>query len=247
MAWLINFMQCALPVFEGLLRTHREDRLLWTLLFDLVTWHAYAKLRLHTDSTLNDFRTLTSTLGKSVHVFIKEVCSQYDTAKLPHEMAVCGRREAALAKKSDTPGMSQRRLTTICKQLNLMTYKYHALGDYPDLITLFGTTDNASTQMVRAFPSKHASSICYQPQYRGNYNTRWSNVTLHVQIKEDICLSLPLLKYTRGSYNTLPNAWWPMQDSCRSRHTECDPESELMQIPVTRRERNHSIQLHTTS
>jgi hypothetical protein len=81
----------------------------------------------------------------------EEVCSQYDTTELPHEMAACGRREAALAKRSDIPRAPQRRLKSTRKQLNLLTYKYHALGDYPDLIARFGTTDNASTQTVRGF------------------------------------------------------------------------------------------------
>jgi hypothetical protein len=42
-------------------------------LFNLTTWHAYAKLRLHTDTTLNEFRTITSTLETAVRTFIKEV------------------------------------------------------------------------------------------------------------------------------------------------------------------------------
>jgi len=32
--------------------------------------------------------------------------------------------------------------------LNLQTYKYHALGDYPNMIRRFGTTDNYTTQTV---------------------------------------------------------------------------------------------------
>ena len=134
------------------------------LLFDLATWHAYAKLRLHTDTTLNNFRILTSALGRSVRIFVKEVCSQYKTTELPHKMATRGRRESALAgkkvtkkttkkvtKKSDTgmPGMSQKRLKSTPKKLNLLTYKYNMLGEYPDQIASFGTTDNGSIQMVR--------------------------------------------------------------------------------------------------
>jgi hypothetical protein len=34
------------------------------------------------------------------------------------------------------------------KQLNLRTYKYHALGDYVSTIQHFGTTDSYSTQTV---------------------------------------------------------------------------------------------------
>ena len=134
--------------------------LLRMLLFDLATWHAFAKLRLHTDTTLNDFKTLTSRLGISVRTFIKDVCSQYDTTELPHEMAARGRREAALTKKLGKSGRSKKRQKSLRlrKQLNLSTYKYHALGDYPDLIAWFGTTDNASTQTVIVFPLKHTIS-----------------------------------------------------------------------------------------
>lgn len=143
--------QCALPVFEDLLPTQKENTILRRLLFDLATWHAYAKLRLHTDTTLNDFRMATSTLGRSVRVFIKEVCPQYNTTELPHEMAARGRRQAALTKNSKTPSVTQRKLKSTHKKLNLSTYKYHALGDYPDLISRFGTSDNASTQTVIIF------------------------------------------------------------------------------------------------
>src|SRR6267154_5221543 len=108
-AWLITYLQCALPVFEGLLHTQQDNTLLRTLLFDLAMWHAFAKLRLHMDTMLNDFRALTSTLGRSVRIFINEVCSQYDTTELPHELAARGRRAAAIAKKSDSAGPSQKK------------------------------------------------------------------------------------------------------------------------------------------
>lgn len=163
-AYYLNYCsQCALPVFEDLLPTNRENNLLGSLLFDLATWHAYAKLRLHTDTTVRSFRTVTSTLGRTVRLFIKEVCSQYDTTELPHEMAAHGRKEAkkqatlaVLPKISDAATPSKRKLTSTRKILNLSTYKYHTLGDYPDLITRSGTTDNASMQTVGIIPIKRS-------------------------------------------------------------------------------------------
>ena len=109
------------------------------------------------DTTLNNFRALTSTLGRSVRIFINEVCLQYETTEVPHELATRGRRAAAIAKKSDSAGPSHKKKTGTStrkrkrKQLNLSTYKYHALGDYPDQIAQFGGTDNTSTQTVRYF------------------------------------------------------------------------------------------------
>lgn len=156
-AWLTLRTQCALLVFEGMLHTWKENTLLRTLLFDLAMWHAYAKLRLHTDTTLNNFRMLTSTLGDSVCTFIKDVCSQYNTSKLPHKMAACSRRESVLAMRSHTSGTFQRKLSSVQKKLNLLTYKFHTLGDYPDLIARFGITDNANTQTASPFSHKYTN------------------------------------------------------------------------------------------
>jgi hypothetical protein len=108
-------------------------------------------------------------------VFIKEVCSQYNTTELPHEMAARGRREAALAAKRSntaTPGASQRKRGAKRKELNLSTYKYHALGDYPDLIARFGTTDNASTQTVRVFLIKNTQSYSVADLDTGGITTQ---------------------------------------------------------------------------
>jgi hypothetical protein len=34
------------------------------------------------------------------------------------------------------------------KKLNLQTYKYHVLSDYPETIQMFGTADNYNTQII---------------------------------------------------------------------------------------------------
>jgi hypothetical protein len=43
--------ECSIPVFDGLF-LKEDNRSIGELLFLLATWHAYAKLRLHTDTTL---------------------------------------------------------------------------------------------------------------------------------------------------------------------------------------------------
>ena len=80
------FLQCAIPVFEGLLPPH-HDAIIANLLFDLTTWHAYAKLCLHTDTSLGFFATTTIILGTTMRRFVKKTCGAYDTRELPHEMA----------------------------------------------------------------------------------------------------------------------------------------------------------------
>ena len=44
-------IQCAIPVFEGLLPEPHNTRVL-KLLFDLAHWHGLAKLQMHMEATL---------------------------------------------------------------------------------------------------------------------------------------------------------------------------------------------------
>lgn len=55
------------------------------LLFNLAVWHALAKLRIHTDTTLAGLENETNTLGKSVRNFIRATCEVYATRELPGE------------------------------------------------------------------------------------------------------------------------------------------------------------------
>ncbi|EGO04307.1 hypothetical protein SERLA73DRAFT_45365, partial [Serpula lacrymans var. lacrymans S7.3] len=120
------------------------------LLFDLVTWHAYAKLHLHTSDTLNLFDLATILLSQSMRKFIKVTCSYYDTKELPQETSIRNRCVAALASKQDTAPTRDGSSGSKQKKLNLTTYKYHALADYPNTIRQKGTTDNYNTQTVKS-------------------------------------------------------------------------------------------------
>jgi hypothetical protein len=112
-------------------------------------WHAFAKLRIHTDNTLDLFRSSTKSLTAAMRRFVKETCEAYFTQELPKETAARGRRTAALTATGKTPG-SKGKLNPgpKAKKLNLATYKYHALADYPETVRRFGTTDNYNTQIV---------------------------------------------------------------------------------------------------
>lgn len=136
-------------MFETLLPEPHNTTIL-DLIFDLATWHAYAKLRLHTDDTLAFFDTATVVLGQSIRKFSKTTCSSYHTTELPQEYATRGRRTAALASRQPISVKEGKKKSTgpKVKKLNLETYKYHALGDYPNTIRRMGTTDNFSTQPV---------------------------------------------------------------------------------------------------
>ncbi|KAJ7054804.1 hypothetical protein C8F01DRAFT_922666, partial [Mycena amicta] len=122
-----------------------------TLIFQLSHWHAYAKLRLHSSETLKRFHDVTEELCKTIRKFARETAEE-KTYELPREQQARARRTAATAAKkassndagTTVPVASARRE----KPLNLQTYKYHALPDYPASIPLIGTTDSTSTQIV---------------------------------------------------------------------------------------------------
>jgi len=129
-------------MFDGLLPDEHNDILL-DLLFTLATWHAYAKLRLHTDTTLGFFDTATLILGEQLHYFLKTTCEAFPTKETPSEVASRARCNAQKVNSSGSgsTGAQQR-------GLNLSTYKLHALGHYPETIRHFGTTESYSTQTV---------------------------------------------------------------------------------------------------
>ena len=114
----------------------------------MAEWHAFAKLWLHTESTLQHLKQLTMELGKLTQKFRDTTQSAFVTFKLPKETETwkrCqnsgkGKEKAAV----NTPGKKS-------KFLNLFTYKWHALGDYVHTICLFGPTDGFSTQVVSNF------------------------------------------------------------------------------------------------
>jgi hypothetical protein len=147
--------QCAIPVFEGLLRKE-HDKTVLDLLFELGTWHMLASLRLHTDSTLCALEDSTTRLGQLLRHFQSTMCTAYETYELPSEEAARGCRTATTGARTSHYGPSEdaenlakktkrRRLQ---KVFNLSTYKVHALGDYAQAIRLFGTTDGFTTRVV---------------------------------------------------------------------------------------------------
>lgn len=57
------------------------------VLFELCTWHALAKLRLHTKAAARDLKTLMRRLGFVLQDFKKVVCAAYVMKDLPSEEA----------------------------------------------------------------------------------------------------------------------------------------------------------------
>jgi hypothetical protein len=117
-----------------------------TLLYRTAEWHAFAKLRLHTESTLQHLERLTTELGQLTRKLRDTTQSAFATFELPKETEARKRRQSSgKGKGKATAGNASRKNL---KFLNLFTYKWHALGDYVRAIRLFGPTDAFSTQVV---------------------------------------------------------------------------------------------------
>jgi hypothetical protein len=64
------------------------------LLYRTAEWHALAKLRMHSDSTLLLLEELTTEFGQLIRQFRDFTCSQFKTVELPRETAARKRRGA---------------------------------------------------------------------------------------------------------------------------------------------------------
>ncbi|KIL55572.1 hypothetical protein M378DRAFT_90703 [Amanita muscaria Koide BX008] len=179
---------CALPVFDHLL-PYEHHIIVQKLLFELCTWHALAKLRLHTESTIQALEHSTRQLGFALRDFKKNVCANYVTKDLPSEEAARGRRKAALTKRGGDNGDNVNQSTHVKtskqeRHFNISTYKLHVLADYPAAIRKYGTTDGFTSQVgeaqhkiakryySRASKAEHTRSIARQQNLEADSNSR---------------------------------------------------------------------------
>ena len=153
-------MQCSIPAFEGLLKEDHNNRIM-KLLYRTAEWHGFAKLRMHTSSTLDHLETLTKEFGVLMRQFRDTTCSTFKTTELPCEADERQRRQwHAQGNKSSKiggrvrPSVNGLAMSTSTpssrkpKTLNLLTPRFHSLGDYVQTIRMFGSTDLFSTQVV---------------------------------------------------------------------------------------------------
>ena len=116
------------------------------LLYRTAEWHAFAKLWLHTKSTLQHLKRLTTELGQFMWKFRDATQSGFLTFKLPKETGAHNQHQkSGKGKEKAVAGNTSEHKPKI---LNLFTYKWHALGDYIHTICLFGGMDGFSTQVV---------------------------------------------------------------------------------------------------
>ena len=129
-----------MPCFEHLF-PDEYDSVVQDALWHLAWFHALARLRAHSERTLLTFDEAVITLGKAMRTFLTRVCARVKTKELPKETHARQRRKQAASKETV-------KVSPNTKTLNLNTYKYHRLGDYPSAVREYGPLDGFSTQTV---------------------------------------------------------------------------------------------------
>lgn len=114
-------------------------------------WHALAKMRLHTDTSLALLDKSTTVLGQGLRHFTSVTCAAFETKETQSEYqararAAAARRAAQPAGKSAITPIGGRRQ----RGYNMKVIKLHFLGDYVHFIRRKGTTDSYTTQIVSA-------------------------------------------------------------------------------------------------
>ncbi|KAJ3778513.1 hypothetical protein FB446DRAFT_768429 [Lentinula raphanica] len=135
----------AIPVFDGLLKGP-DNELLMSLLYRTAEWHALAKLRLHTDRTLDYLEMRTQEFGRLMREF-RDMSKKFNPKETERERSARYRRTAEQAKKSKASASAIGSGSARSKTLNLNTYKWHGMMDDVPFIRRFGPTDSYSTQL----------------------------------------------------------------------------------------------------
>lgn len=169
----LNF-QDMIPAVDGLL-SEPYNSMMITLLYRLAEWHALAKLRMHTEHTLQFLEKATTTLGQELRKFRDATQNSFKCQELPKETTARSRRRKRTQATNtnletqpnpETQANLDQHVDDLkkpspppkLKVLNLFTYKFHALGDYVSTIRLFGTTDSYSTQIVCIYYGQYSHS-----------------------------------------------------------------------------------------
>lgn len=134
-------------MFEGLFPA-QHDTIIQSLLYRFAQWHALAKLRTHSESTLGFLDDTFKKLSRQLRRFCDFTCATFETVELPKEKAARQQRLARCVTGPNNTSSEPRASGPRVKRFNLNTYKFHAMGDYVQTIKLFGTIDSFTTQIV---------------------------------------------------------------------------------------------------
>ena len=89
-------------------------------------------------------------LSKQLRQFAEVTCAAFQMKELPSKASARQWQQEAEAMNHEVNASQSgsRPSGPHPKSFNMLTYKFHTLGDYTQTIQLFGTTDSYTTQIV---------------------------------------------------------------------------------------------------
>jgi hypothetical protein len=75
------------------------------LLYWAAEWHGFAKLRMHTNTTLKHLDMLTKEFGLLMRQFHDYTCLEFQTMELPYEVAAHKWQHQCVQDKAPNPGL----------------------------------------------------------------------------------------------------------------------------------------------
>ena len=98
------------------------------------------------DESLVLLQQSSQQLGNQLHDFKRHTHAAFRTHELPKEAVQQQRRE--ITEHPTGHRKKEARSVSLPKTFNLNIYKFHAMGDYVDMIKMFGTTDSYTTHVM---------------------------------------------------------------------------------------------------
>ncbi|KIK31437.1 hypothetical protein CY34DRAFT_19925 [Suillus luteus UH-Slu-Lm8-n1] len=101
---------------------------------------------MHSRSTITFLEETFQKLSRKLRKFRNFTCAAFNAVELPREKAA---RQKKASQRSENGGNISQESSrgAKSKKFNLLTYKFHAMGDYATTIRFFGTTDSFTTQI----------------------------------------------------------------------------------------------------
>jgi len=100
------------------------------LLYWTAEWHGFAKLRMHTNATIERLDMLTKEFGQLMRQFCDTICPKFKTMELHREVAAHKWQHQCIQDRAPNSVPLSLSSHQKLKTLNLLTPKFHFLGDY---------------------------------------------------------------------------------------------------------------------
>jgi len=150
-------IQCSICVFDGLLPEPYNKPVL-KLLFIFARWHALAKLRLHTEPSVDLLGSTTELLGKELRTFEEKTCPAFDTQELKREAEARQRRQAKNPSMGPTPRATTAGSTMDAEMLTTSPFSSES--------SLLNSTEVAAVKPFNSTPEAFTAAAASLPPHK---------------------------------------------------------------------------------